>query len=284
MLRRTARKRKAKGQEIALPRNATTRAEILTTGYQTQTSMSRPSLLLGPTSATASQQSTASADTHTVSSHTYIPDNNIPMQNAGIVGDPVNVWIVGSSIVKHAFVTARDRPGGVNLGLGRLNASFWWQGKGGMLVRHVKGQLRTMKKYEDPPHFLVLHVAGNDLGSSKVGFLRNEIKNIIRWIMKEFPKSKLIWSQILTRLKWRHSDDHKAMDLCRYRINNSIAAFIVSCGGYYIKHPDIHADQIFFESDGVHLSSLGNELWLNILQGAMEHFIQFKNCASTFPC
>ncbi|XP_063423640.1 uncharacterized protein LOC134707625 isoform X2 [Mytilus trossulus] len=82
MLRRTARKRKAKGQEIALPRNATTRAEILTTGYQTQTSMSRPSLLLGPTSATASQQSTASADTHTVSSHTYIPDNNIPMQNA----------------------------------------------------------------------------------------------------------------------------------------------------------------------------------------------------------
>ncbi|VDI73212.1 Hypothetical predicted protein [Mytilus galloprovincialis] len=55
----------------------------------------------------------------------------------GIVGDPVNVWIVGSSIVKHAFVTARDRPGGVNLGLGRLNASFWWQGKGGMIVRSM---------------------------------------------------------------------------------------------------------------------------------------------------
>ncbi|CAG2232678.1 unnamed protein product [Mytilus edulis] len=202
----------------------------------------------------------------------------------GIVGDPVNVWIVGSSIVKHAFVTARDRPGGVNLGLGRLNASFWWQGKGGMIVRHVKAQLRTMKKYEDPPQFLLLHVGGNDLGNSKVGFLRNVIKDMIRWIMKEFPTSKLVWSQILTRLKWRYSNDHKAMDLCRYRINNSIAAFIVSCGGYYIKHPDIHADQKFFQSDGVHLSSLGNELWLNILQGAMEHFIQNKDCASTFPC
>ncbi|CAC5422578.1 unnamed protein product [Mytilus coruscus] len=207
-----------------------------------------------------------------------------PVKLVSIVGDPVNVWIVGSSIVKHAFVTARDRPGGVNLGLGRLNASFWWQGKGGMVVKHVKGQLRTMKKYEDPPHFLVLHVAGNDIGSSKVGFLRNEIKNMIRWIMKEFPNSKLVWSQILTRLKWRHSNDRKAMDLCRYRINNSIAAFIISCGGYYIKHPDIHADQKFFQSDGVHLSSLGNELWLNILQGAMEHFIQKKDCASTFPC
>ena len=98
---------------------------------------------------------------------------------------------------------------------------------------------------------------------------------MIRWIMKEFPTSKL---------KWRHFNDHKAIDLCCYRINNSIAAFIVSCGGYYVKHPDIHADQNFFQSDGVHLSSLGNELWLNILQGAMEHFIQNKDCASTFPC
>ncbi|VDI73210.1 Hypothetical predicted protein [Mytilus galloprovincialis] len=106
MLRRTARKRKAKGQEITLPRNATTRAEILATGHQTQTSMTRPptfstamstsgpipyttnvgsgtSLHLGANDATASQQSSTSADTHTVSSHTHLTDNNVPMQNAG---------------------------------------------------------------------------------------------------------------------------------------------------------------------------------------------------------
>ncbi|CAC5399581.1 Neurotrypsin,Scavenger receptor cysteine-rich type 1 protein M130,Deleted in malignant brain tumors 1 protein,Scavenger receptor cysteine-rich domain-containing group B protein,Soluble scavenger receptor cysteine-rich domain-containing protein SSC5D [Mytilus coruscus] len=216
---------------------------------------------------------------------TEVPSNiSTPNCYISIVGDPVNVWIVGSSIVKHAFVAARDRPGGVNLDLGRLNASLWWQGKGGMIVKHVKSQLRTMKKYEDPPHFLILHVAGNDIGSSRVGFLRNEIQNVIRWIMKEFPNSKLVWSQILTRLKWRHSDDRKAMDLCRYRINNSIAAFIINCAGYYIKYPDIRADQKFFQPDGVHLSPLRNELWLNILQGAMEHFILKKDCASTFPC
>ncbi|CAG2196193.1 unnamed protein product [Mytilus edulis] len=106
MLRRTARKRKAKGQEISLPRNATTRAEILATGHQTQTSMTRTptfstamstsgpipyattvgsvtSLHLGATDATTSQQSSTSADTHTVSSHTHLTDNNVPMQNAG---------------------------------------------------------------------------------------------------------------------------------------------------------------------------------------------------------
>ncbi|CAG2202651.1 unnamed protein product [Mytilus edulis] len=33
--------------------------------------------------ATASQLSSTSADTHTVSSHTHLTDNNVPMQNAG---------------------------------------------------------------------------------------------------------------------------------------------------------------------------------------------------------
>jgi hypothetical protein len=51
------------------------------------------------------------------------------------VGNPdTNVWIVGSSIIKEAFVSARSRPGGTCLGLGRLNVSTWWQGKRGMVV------------------------------------------------------------------------------------------------------------------------------------------------------
>lgn len=107
MLRRTARKRKAKGQEITLPRNTTTRAEILTTGHKTKTSMPRPPTFStamstsgpipyatnvgsvisphsGATYATASPQSSTSADTNTVSSHMHLTltDNNVPMQNA----------------------------------------------------------------------------------------------------------------------------------------------------------------------------------------------------------
>jgi hypothetical protein len=45
-----------------------------------------------------------------------------------------------------------------------------------------------MKKFEDAPQFIILHVASNDLGYKKVGFLRNNIKNIIRWILIELPK------------------------------------------------------------------------------------------------
>ena len=40
-----------------------------------------------------------------------------------------------------------------------------------MVAGEIKGQIRLMKKYEDPPQFIILHVAGNDLGWTKVGFV-----------------------------------------------------------------------------------------------------------------
>ena len=36
-----------------------------------------------------------------------------------------------------------------------------------MVVSQIKGQIRLMKKYEDSPQFIILHVAGNDLGWKK---------------------------------------------------------------------------------------------------------------------
>ncbi|CAG2188093.1 unnamed protein product [Mytilus edulis] len=77
------------------------------------------------------------------------------------------VWIVGSSIIKHAFGEARGRPGGVNLGLQRMGVNIWWQGKCGGKVLDMKQQIRTMLKYEDPPTILVLHIGGNDIGGKK---------------------------------------------------------------------------------------------------------------------
>jgi hypothetical protein len=76
--------------------------------------------------------------------------------------------------------------------------SIWWQGKQGMVVRQIKGQIRLMKKFEDAPQFIILHVAGNDLGYKKVVFLRNNIKNIIRWILIELPEySKICHFQLV---------------------------------------------------------------------------------------
>ena len=189
--------------------------------------------------------------------------------------------MIGSSLVKEAFIAAKSRPGGTSLGLGRINVSVWWQGKSGMTSRQIKSQIRMMKRFEDPPHFLILHVSGNDLGVVKVGFLRNNIKNIIRWILEELPNTTIVWSQVLPRLNWRFSQNHKAMMSCRYRINNTISAFALKHGGCYIRHPDIKPNHTILKPDGVHLTSLGNELFLNVLQGAIEYFVVNGN--GTFP-
>ena len=41
-----------------------------------------------------------------------------------------SVWVVGSSLVKNAFVEARQSYGGCSLCLKRNNFRVWWQGKG----------------------------------------------------------------------------------------------------------------------------------------------------------
>jgi hypothetical protein len=74
-----------------------------------------------------------------------------------------------------------------------------------MVVRQIMGQIRLMKKFEYAPQFIILHVAGNDLGYKKV----------IRWILIELPNTTIIWSEILHRLKWRYSTNQTAMHECR---------------------------------------------------------------------
>ena len=89
------------------------------------------------------------------------------------------------------------------MGLGRIGVSIWWQGLSGMSVTRLKSQIRTMNRFEDPPNFLILHIAGNDIGLLNIGQLRAYVKEIISWMGKIMPNETIIWSQILPRLHWR---------------------------------------------------------------------------------
>lgn len=52
---------------------------------------------------------------------------------------------------------------------------------------------------------------------------------------------------------------------------------MVSLGGAYTKHPQIKISHTeLFHGDGTHLSKLGNDLFLNNLQGAIEHIMGVK--------
>ena len=88
--------------------------------------------------------------------------------------------------------------------------------------------------------------------------------------------------RFLPRLKWRYSENLRAMNRCRNRVNSSIASFLMKNYGSYIRYPEIKANEKLYE-DGVHLSSLGNEIFLNTLQGGIESIVEHWGSRLTFP-
>lgn len=181
--------------------------------------------------------------------------------------------MVGSSIVKRAFVAARNRPGGVCLGLQRLSINIWWQGKGGMVWSELYKKIKALLKVNDSPHYLILHCGGNDIGNISLRILIQIFKRTLEKIQLLLPNTKIIWSQLLPRRNWRYSENIDAMNKTVKRLNSSIAAAVVQNGGGYIKYPDINSkDALLFESDGVHLSQTGNEIFLNTICAAIEQF------------
>lgn len=138
-------------------------------------------------------------------------------------GSRTRIWIVGSSIVKWAFVRARCLYDGPHLDLQRQGASVWWQGRGGLRWCHMRRTFRTLLTFEDAPDLLVLHVGGNDLGLVKLGDLRYSISYIVGQLRLLLPSTRFVYSQILPRLIWRNETKHFAVEQARRRINSFVA-------------------------------------------------------------
>lgn len=108
--------------------------------------------------------------------------------------------MVGSFIIKNACIVARQRPGGINLGLSRkINVEILWQGIGDIVIEQIKKQIVTMLQYEDPQNYIFLHVSANNIGRSKHFHIRNQLKVTFNWIQNKLPNVIIIWSQILPR-------------------------------------------------------------------------------------
>ena len=103
------------------------------------------------------------------------------------------------------------------------------------------------------------------------------------WLTQMMPQTGLIWSAILPRLTWKYSENNDRMEKCRRRLNSSMGLHMVRHGSYYIKYPEIKADRRFLKTDGVHLTKIGNQVFLNILQGTIEQFVKSKVGGLTFP-
>ena len=185
-----------------------------------------------------------------------------------------SVWIVGSSIIKRDFVYARGTFEGFNLDLRRRDCSLWWQGKGGMYWGGLIPRVKYLLRFNQPPDFLVIHCGGNSFGAVKLRELRCQIKDSLDQLMALLPSTKLIWSQILPRISWRYSQNSRALNRAAARINNYAAWICIQAGGGYIRDPELAWNEtMVFCEDGVHLSDIGNELFLFRIQAYLFDFI-----------
>lgn len=188
-----------------------------------------------------------------------------------------HIWIVGSSIVKRAFNFSKSTFDGPQLSLNRHRYRIWWQGKGGMKWDELIPEIENMLKWHNPPELLVIHCGGNSIGQTSVLDLRDQIRSDLSQIQSMLPATRLIWSQILPRRAWRYNTDSKPLNLAAIRLNNFAASRCIEMGGEYIKYPELawYEEDLFLE-DKVHLSPIGNDMFLYWLQANLLYLTDFK--------
>ena len=73
------------------------------------------------------------------------------------------------------------------------------------------------------------------------------------------------------------------MERTRKRINRGISSFLLRLNCHVVKYPDFD-DKLkrLFENNGVHLSLIGCDLFINTPQGALETFIA-NPCCHVYP-
>lgn len=177
------------------------------------------------------------------------------------------IWVVGSSIVKKAFLHARKTYDGPNLGISRYGFNVLWQGKGGMKWCQLFPHIKLIARSNFPPRIIIIHCGGNSIGQTTLRKLRDEIKSTLYDIKEMFPDTLLVWSQILPRSRWWYSDNNKAMNISAQRLNNFGASICSDLGGTYIKYPELSWNSWgMFDTDRVHLTDTGNDFFIYRIQ------------------
>ncbi|MEW8547622.1 MAG: SGNH/GDSL hydrolase family protein [Candidatus Thiodiazotropha sp.] len=186
------------------------------------------------------------------------------------------IWIVGDSIVRWAEARATER------GTPTLTAagiSLNWNGRSSMSTLDLHGVLQFGLLQGLSPSMIVMHLGGNDIDNSNTCKIIKHLKANVRYLFCNFPQALIVWTYILPRFQWRNTDNSEEsllkMDKKRKRINRQIKEWVLSWpNGRVILHKDITCDTPgFFLPDGVHLSDIGNDMYLLTLQDAITSFL-----------
>ena len=185
------------------------------------------------------------------------------------------LWIIGSSLIRRACEHTQNRPTGSNLRLEDYGCRIVWIHMNGMRWHDILNTIQGMIPVHGYPSAIIIHCGGNDIGDVPLGLLLYNIKQtFLSLIVEILPGIPIIWSSILPRITWRYSNNSKKMERTRKRVNRLVRSFLLKRNCYVIKYPDFDDKlQSLFANDGVHLSFIGLDMFINTIQGALETFI-----------
>ena len=176
------------------------------------------------------------------------------------------IWILGSSIIHHAgsfesYAQLRRR---YNL----ERTAVHWLGIPGAGTRHLY-QLVQSASTRGQPDVIVVHLGANDLGKRSTLDIIGDLWAIQSYIREGFPASLLLFSELLYRGNYRHSANLAAMDRARKRINTVLHTRIAP--GRVIPHRNLDGTEGLLRADRVHLSDIGNTIYINNIFRFMQH-------------
>ena len=141
-------------------------------------------------------------------------------------------------------------------------------GKPGLCLGEVQGLLQHNLR-KDGSGYVIFQIGGNDIGCLPEYEWLSKVKNIVAFTAEHFPNYRMVWSDMLPRLKWRHctlSAAKKLVARLQRRARQHFYQF-----GYVIRHPCITTDLLDY--DGVHLTTVGNAFLLAELEEGSKHFV-----------
>ncbi|XP_052719751.1 uncharacterized protein LOC128191625 isoform X1 [Crassostrea angulata] len=193
-----------------------------------------------------------------------------------------SVWIIGSSIIHWAQKYA-ETTNQLNLGLNHFTIN--WNGRREMVWGYLYTTVSSMLIANKQPTILIIHCGGNNIGDPQntLKGIQKFMKLTLSQIADLLPNTLIVWSHILPRSNWRQSLSTIEGENSRRRINSAIATFVLKkLNGASIKYPDIHITQKrLFRLDGVHLSDLSNNIYINSLKNAIVQFV--TSSSRTYP-
>ncbi|XP_077318300.1 uncharacterized protein LOC143940612 isoform X2 [Lithobates pipiens] len=192
------------------------------------------------------------------------------------------VWILGHSHVLFGAEQAAVKPEGKQLGFPREQVRVRWIGIPGMLWSRVLREVQHYSRLDRPPDVLLLHVGGDDLGIRTSLDLSRDIKFDFQCLRSMFPNTIFVWSEMVARTSWNLAMSVERLNKARIKVNKEVGKFFVRNGGLTIRHRDLEKEpQLFLKEDGVHLNTVGIDIWSLGLQEGIQRALRMWRAAQS---